>query len=119
MAHYQLGELARLQGDFSGAEREYRRAQQHGRTPQPGVALVQLHRGRIDAAVAAIDTAVAGAVDELALVGCLPASVEIMLAAGEVERARTASDRLRQMADQGNSVYLEALAPCRRIDSAR
>ena len=110
MAHYQLGELARLQGDLSAAEREYRRAQEHGRSPQPGLALVHLQRGEIDLAVAAVDMAVAGAGDQIALVECLPAAVEILIAAGEVERARQASDRLRRMADRGESAYLDALA---------
>ena len=111
MAHYQLGELARLRGDLTGAERAaYRRAQEHGRQPQPGLALAQLHRGNFDAAVAAIDTAVAGAGDEIALVECLPASVEILLAAGELERAREAAGRLRRMAGDADSAFLEALA---------
>jgi DNA-binding CsgD family transcriptional regulator len=110
MAHYQLGELARLHGDLAAAERAYRHAQEQGRTPQPGWALALLHGGDIDAAVAAIDTAVAGALDEIALVECLPASVEILLAAGEVDRAREAAGRLRRLADLADSAFLTALA---------
>lgn len=110
MAHYQLGELARLQDDLVAAERAYRRAQEHGRSPHPGLALTQLHRGDVRAAVAAIGTAVAGAADEFALVECLPASVEILLAAGEVDHAGEAADRLRRMADDAASPFLDALA---------
>ena len=110
MAHYQLGELARLHGDLAAAERAYRRAQAMGRSPQPGLALTQLHGGAIDAAVAAIDTAVAGAHDEISLVECLPACVEILLAAGEVVRASDAADRLALIAEHAGSAFLGALA---------
>jgi len=52
-ALYQQGELHRLQGDFEAAEASYREANQFGREPQPGLALLRLGQGDADAAAAA------------------------------------------------------------------
>ena len=54
MAFYQLAELHRLRGEFAKAEEAYRRASQFGREPQPGLALLRLAQGQVDAAAAAI-----------------------------------------------------------------
>ena len=110
MAHYQLGELERLRGDFADAHASYERAQEHGRSPQPGYALLRLVEGDLATAAAAIDTAVAGASDTVALVQSLPAYVEIMIASGHVDRAREGVDRLRPLADGADSLFLDALA---------
>ncbi len=110
MAHYQLGELQRLRGDLDDAEASYLRAQELGRPPQPGLALVRLAQGEVDAAAAAIDAAVAGAGDAIAHARLLPALVEIMLAAGRLDRARRGADELAAVADRGDSAYLRAAA---------
>jgi tetratricopeptide (TPR) repeat protein len=52
-AYYQLGQLDRLGGDLEGAEAAYRMASQHGREPQPGLALLRLAQGHADAAAEA------------------------------------------------------------------
>jgi tetratricopeptide (TPR) repeat protein len=49
-ALYQQGELHRLQGDFEAAESAYRDASQFGREPQPGLALLRLVQGDVEAA---------------------------------------------------------------------
>lgn len=49
-AHYQQGELYRLRGDLTRAEESYRRASQAGRKPHPGLALLRLAQGNVDAA---------------------------------------------------------------------
>ena len=51
---YLLGELHRARGDLGEAEQAYRQAHLHGRSPQPGLSLLQLLRGETGAAVAAI-----------------------------------------------------------------
>ena len=48
------GDLLRLVGDFDGAEAAYQRASEYGRDPQPGLALLRLAQGRLDAADAMI-----------------------------------------------------------------
>ena len=52
-ACYQQGELHRLRGEFDRADEWYRRANQAGRKPNPGFALLRLAQGQIDAADAA------------------------------------------------------------------
>ena len=92
-ASYRCGEILRVRGDLAGAERAFRDASRHGREPQPGLALVRLARGRIDAAVAAITGAVNAAAGWVERARLLPAYVEIVLAAG---RARGGARRVRR-----------------------
>lgn len=93
--HYEIGEIRRLRGDVSGAEEAFRHAHELGRDPQPGLALVRLAQGRIDAAASSIRAALAArAGDRLARAELCAAQVEIALAAGAVEAARAASDEL-------------------------
>jgi len=51
-ALYRLAELHRVRGEFAKAEESYRHANQLGRSPQPGLALLRLGQGQVDAAVA-------------------------------------------------------------------
>ena len=53
-AFYQQAELHRLRGEFAQAEEAYRQASRWGREPQPGLALLRLAQGQVDAAAAAI-----------------------------------------------------------------
>ena len=53
-ALYRLAELHRLGGELEQAEDAYRRASEHGRDPQPGLALLRLAQGRADVAASAI-----------------------------------------------------------------
>ena len=48
------GDLLRLVGDLDGAEAAYQRANELGRDPQPGLALLRLAQGRVDVADAMI-----------------------------------------------------------------
>jgi DNA-binding CsgD family transcriptional regulator len=107
-AFYRQGELHRLQGDFGAAEQAYRGASRHGAEPQPGLALLRLAQGRIDAAAAAITRAVGEAAEPLARSRLLPAKVEIMLAAGDVEAAAGASGELLTLAERMPSRVLAA-----------
>ena len=61
---------------------------------QPGLALLRLAQGKGDAAAAAIRRTVDETADPLKRVELLPAHVEIMLAVGDLEEARRASDEL-------------------------
>lgn len=110
MAHYQLGELHRLRGEHAAAEAAYREAHAAGRPPQPGLALLRLAQGRIDAAVAAIERAVAEAQDHVTRAEQLPAQVEIMLAAGRPADARAAADELDRLAGGIGTPLVQAIA---------
>jgi tetratricopeptide (TPR) repeat protein len=94
MAFYQLAELHRLRGEFANAEEAYRRASQFGREPQPGLALLRLAQGQVDAAAAAIRRVMDEASDRVARSKLLAAYVEIILAAGDVHAAHAATDEL-------------------------
>jgi tetratricopeptide (TPR) repeat protein len=97
---YEIGEIRRRQGDFAAAEEAYRKADELGRDPQPGLALLRLAQGKVDAASTAIRRALAHEeLDPLSRSRRLPAQVEIALAAGELRRAREAADELEAIAD--------------------
>jgi class 3 adenylate cyclase len=97
---YEIGEIRRRQGDFAAAEDAYRKADELGRDPQPGLALLRLAQGKVDAASSAIKRALEGEeLDPLSRSRRLPAQVEIALALGELRRAREAADELEAIAD--------------------
>ncbi len=106
---YAIGDIRRLRGDFEGAEAALREAHARGRSPQPALALVRLAEGKIKAAAAAINGAVAEETwDRWARARLLPAQVEIAIAAGEVGKARTAIDELEAIVKGYPSPALEA-----------
>jgi len=114
LALYREAELLRLQGDFDAAEEAYRAASRAGWEPQPGLAQLRLAQGGVDAAVAAIRRAAAESGDPVRRAGLLPAYVEIMLAAGEVEEARTACEELEALSGRYSSAMLDAVAAYER-----
>lgn len=109
-AFHRLGELHRLRGEFPEAEEAYRQASRWGRSPEPGLALLRLAQGQVDAAAAAIRRAVEEARDRRARAGLLPAHVEIMIAAGDLHAARTASSELAEIAADLDAPLLHATA---------
>ena len=86
-AAYREGEVRRLRGEFTLAEAAYRTASGLGREPQPGLALLRLAQGKLDSAAATIRRAVSESPRGLSRVALLPAYVEIMLAAGDMDAA--------------------------------
>jgi DNA-binding NarL/FixJ family response regulator len=109
-AFYRRGELHRLSGAFAEAEECYRQASRSGREPQPGLALLRLAQGQVDAAQAAIRRLVDEAESFVARSRLLPAHVAIMLAAGDVEAAAAAADELSTMAEEREAPLLRARA---------
>jgi class 3 adenylate cyclase len=98
---YEIGEIRRRRGDFAAAEEAYRKANELGRDPQPGLALLRLAQGKVDGAAAAIKRDLAReSLDLLGRAKRLPAQVEIALVAGELRRAREAAEELERIADQ-------------------
>jgi DNA-binding NarL/FixJ family response regulator len=109
-AHYRQGEVHRLRGELEAAVDAYREASRCGFEPQPGLALLRLTQGDVDAATAAIRRAVGETTQPLKRVALLPAYVEIMLAAGELERARGACRELEEIAERQAGDVLGAMA---------
>jgi DNA-binding CsgD family transcriptional regulator len=109
-AHYQQGELYRLRGQFARAEEAYREASRWGREPQPGLALLRLAQGKLDAAAAASRRALVEAQDRIARAKLLAAHVDIMLAVGDVSAARAAADEVSEIADAFAAPLLQAVA---------
>ncbi len=109
LALYREGELRRLLGDFAAAEDSYREASGYGWDPQPGLAQLRLAQGRTPAALSAIRRALAEASDPLRRAGLLPAYVEIVLAAGDVEDANRGCVELEELAGRYESAMLGAM----------
>ena len=97
-AAYRRGEVLRRQGDLAGAEGAYREAARGGCEPQPGLALLRLAQGEIGAAVAAIRRVLDETAEPAQRAAVLPASVEILLAAGDVDAAHEACAELEAIA---------------------
>jgi DNA-binding CsgD family transcriptional regulator len=108
-AHYRRAELHRLHGDHARAEEAYRDASRSGTEPQPGLALLRRDQGDTHAATAAVRRAIAEAVEPIDRVRLLPAGVEIMLAAGELETATEMCEELERLAPEFASTLLGAL----------
>jgi DNA-binding CsgD family transcriptional regulator len=109
-AHYRQAEILRLRGEFERAEAAYREASRLGFEPQPGLALLRLAEGDVEAAAVASRRMVAATRDRLARTRFLPAHVEIMLRAGDLEEARSASRELAETAADVNTEVLAAIA---------
>jgi len=98
-----------LRGEFADAERAYRAASEQGREPAPGLALLRLAEGSVNAA-AAVRRMVDESRGQLSLPTMLAASVEIMLAAGDDQAARSAADELATFAGDSDSPLLHAIS---------
>ena len=108
---YQIGEIRRLRGDVAGAEDAFREAGEMGRDPQPGMSLLLLQQGKLDAAAGSIRRAL----DEeqsskLSRARLLPSFVRILLEAGDIDAARTATDELESIAGIYDAPAMHAAA---------
>jgi hypothetical protein len=116
-----LSELARIRlrkGDVEGAEQALLAAHHAGWNPQPGLALVRLAQGDEAAAVASIREALERPIrvpskelppnTDLQRVPLLEAQVEIELAGGTIDRARSAAHELSLVAARFKSKALIA-----------
>ena len=97
---YEIGEIRRRRGDLAGAEEAYRISSELGREPQPGLSLVRLAEGKVDAAVGRGQAIARGGTgSRLFRLRRLPAQVEIAIAAGDLRTARAAADEMEQTVD--------------------
>jgi ATP/maltotriose-dependent transcriptional regulator MalT len=114
-AFYETGEIRRRIGNFAGAEEAFTRAHELGFDPQPGLALLRLAQGKAEAALGALGLAVAGnSGSRLRRARLLAAQVEVALAAGDLDTARTASRELETIAGDFGTPALEAGAATAR-----
>jgi DNA-binding CsgD family transcriptional regulator len=109
-AFYRQGELHRLLGDLDAAESAYRAASRAGCEPQPGLALLRMAQGRPEAATTAIRRVTAETTSLAARADLLTASVEVMLAAGATDDARSACAEIERLAGRAKSPMLHAMA---------
>jgi class 3 adenylate cyclase len=97
--YYEVGEIRRRLGDFVAAEQAYQQANELGRDAQPGLALLRLAQGKVDAAVAGVARSLADIEDPIARLRRLPAQVEIAVAARDLKTARGALEELERLVD--------------------
>ena len=111
LALYEMGDVRRRLGDLAGAEEAFERAHELGLEPQPGLALLRLAQGKVDAAMTALRVAATGG-DRTPLEGSrlLWALADAALAAGDLETARTAAGELNQMASEVDAPILAGSA---------
>jgi DNA-binding CsgD family transcriptional regulator len=109
-ALYQQAEIERLRGSFSAADAAYREGVGYGRRAEPGLALMRVAQGRADTALAAIRRALDETTEVIFRQRLLGPAVEIMLAAGAVDDARSAADELAILAATADAPLLHAHA---------
>jgi class 3 adenylate cyclase len=113
---YEIGTIRLRMGDLEAAEDAFRQAHEKGRDPQPGMALLRLAQGKVDSAQGAILRTLEETAARLDRSKVLPASVEIAVAAGNLEAAREATDELESIAEEFRSPALHAEgAMCRGV----
>jgi ATP/maltotriose-dependent transcriptional regulator MalT len=110
-ALYETGDVRRRLGDLAGAEASFERAHELGFEPQPGLALLRLAQGKVEAAVAALRVAITGATGgRLHRTRLQWAFADAALAAGDLDSARTAADELDAIARETDAPVLAASA---------
>jgi DNA-binding CsgD family transcriptional regulator len=113
-AYYCQGEVHRLQGRRRDADACYQQASRHGCPPDPGAALLLLAEGNHAAAAAMLRRAMIERVEPLQRAALLPAYVTVMLADGDLDAARAASDQLATIAESWRTEALRAAADAAR-----
>jgi class 3 adenylate cyclase len=114
-ANYEIGEVRRRLGDYRSAEEAFAQAHEFGRDPEPGLSLLRLAQGKVEAAGVGIRQALAGATGNHCLqVRLLAAQAEIALAAGDLETASAVVEELTSIVGEYEAVALHALAACVR-----
>ncbi|MEI8410686.1 MULTISPECIES: response regulator transcription factor [unclassified Kribbella] len=107
-AFYQLGEVRRLRGEWDAAEDAYRRAAENGCPTQPGLALLRLAEGDVDAASAGIRRALTEVSAQPERLDLLKAAVTIHLEERKIEAARDAVTEIEAITAESATPVTEA-----------
>jgi len=110
LALYEQGELHRLRGRFPEAELAYRAAGEQGREPTPGMALLRLGQGRVDAAISAGRRMVEESRGQPEHPKMLAAYAEILIAADDLDTARAVVDELAVLVATAETPLPRAMA---------
>jgi DNA-binding CsgD family transcriptional regulator len=108
-AFYRLAELHRVRGEFDAAEKAYREASRWQRIPQPGMALLRLAEGRVEAASSSIRRIAEEVRDHGHRTRVLDHYVEIVLAK-DVAGARAAAEELEGIAQRFDAPLVHAMS---------
>jgi DNA-binding NarL/FixJ family response regulator len=103
------GNLDRMVGRYDSAEEQFRLASRFGEDPQPGLALLRLSRGSVQAAAAMAQRSLAETHQPGRRIQTLAAATEILLAVGEIDAAEAAADELQGIATVNRSPLVVAL----------
>jgi len=111
LGYVEIGEIRRRLGDLDGAEAAFAKAEELCGHRPPGLALLRLAQGRIDAATSIISAMLAEQPwNRLARGKLLPACVQIAVASGQLDDAAAAADELDSIASDFASPALSAAA---------
>jgi DNA-binding NarL/FixJ family response regulator len=103
------GNLDRLLGRFDSAEEHFALAARLGEDPQPGLALLRLARGSVQAAAAMARRSLAETHRTDKRIQVLAAATEIMLAVGETDEAEADAAELQALAEVNRSPVVVAI----------
>ncbi|MGH2657640.1 MAG: adenylate/guanylate cyclase domain-containing protein [Actinomycetota bacterium] len=110
-ANHEIGEVRRRMGDLDAAEDAYARAHEFGYNPQPGLSLLRLAQGKVQAAASGVGQALAEAGGNRCLqVRLRAAQIEIALTAEDMDTAASALSELESIVAEYESVTLHAIA---------
>ena len=110
-ANYAIGEVRRRLGDFRGAEEAYARANEFGYNPHPGLSLLRLAQGKVEAAGSGIRQALTQSTGNHCLaIRLQAANAQISLAAGDLEAAESAAEQLESIVGEFEAASLHSIA---------
>jgi class 3 adenylate cyclase len=108
-AFAELGEVRLRVGEFDGAEEAFRQAHGFGVDAQPGLAMLQLARGKPDAAASAISRRLGETEgDPLTRARLLPAQAEIALTRNDPAAATAAAEEMAEIAREYPTTAIRA-----------
>jgi class 3 adenylate cyclase len=110
LGFYAVGQIRLRMGDLPAAEEAFRRAHELGMVPEPGLSLVRMGQGDPVAAAASLRRALANETERWQRARLLPAEVEVALAIGDRERARSALKELDDIAALFETPAMDAIA---------